>query len=169
MLPARRALIVVSCGAAKTDGSARPRELYTGAYTRLALAAADRLVASCAGAAAVRILSARHGLLDPDGPAVSPYDDTLPSGGAAPAVWVSFWAHPSHRGSVAELLDAGQVLVLAGRRYHAAVAAVRADAARPVALETSRGIGDQLSCFARLRDSRDPWSLVDLPAPTRDV
>lgn len=162
-------LIVVSCGAAKLETPTPPRRLYTGAYTQLALAAADRLAAAATGGAHVRILSAEHGLLDPDGPPLEPYDTTLPPGPAGPDFWARFWDHPQRSDGRRELADVGAVLVLTGRRYLEAVHAVRPDALRPSKFETARGIGDQLACLRALADAPDPWLLLVAAGPPSDA
>lgn len=62
---------VVPCGAAKLDHRAPARELYTGSHFQRTL----RIVEAAArrDGAAVRILSAKHGLVDPDRE-LEPYD-----------------------------------------------------------------------------------------------
>ena len=64
-------MYVVPCGAAKLDHAAPAAELYTGAHFRYVLNAALELADG--DRSRVRILSARHGLLEL-GQAVAPYD-----------------------------------------------------------------------------------------------
>lgn len=64
-------IYVVPCGAAKLDHAAPAAELYTGAHFRYVLNAAIELADG--DRSRVRILSARHGLLEL-GQAVAPYD-----------------------------------------------------------------------------------------------
>jgi hypothetical protein len=151
----RSTLLVLSCSDRKHPVAAAPRVLYASSTTQLALAAADQLVRTRQGVA-VRILSARHGLLDPDGPSVAPYDHTLPAREPAGG-WSQWWAD---RAGSSELDGAGDVWVFAGRRYLAAVQAVRRDARRPDALERARGIGDHRALYATVRDAEDPWAAL---------
>jgi hypothetical protein len=69
-------LFVIPCGAAKLDRPAPARELYTSPHFRFTL----RQVAAAAYRAdgILRILSARHGLVDPD-TVLEPYDTTMTS------------------------------------------------------------------------------------------
>ena len=62
---------LVSCVSAKRDDPAPPRDLYTSAYFQKMRTYAEEHHDDW------WILSAKHGLLDPDGPAIDPYDETL--------------------------------------------------------------------------------------------
>lgn len=67
---------LVSCTKSKLDHPAEPKELYTeSAYFRKAREYAEQ------EHDAWSILSAKHHLLDPDGPAIEPYDETLTGAG----------------------------------------------------------------------------------------
>jgi hypothetical protein len=73
----RRELVIVGCGAAKLDRPAAAAELYTGQHFRACLLTARALVPD----ALIRILSARHGLLELD-ELVQPYDVKLGQAGS---------------------------------------------------------------------------------------
>lgn len=63
---------LVSCTKSKREESTAPRDLYDpSAYFRKARSYAETHHGDW------YILSAKHGLLDPDGPAIDPYDETL--------------------------------------------------------------------------------------------
>lgn len=64
-------IVVIPCGAQKLDEPAPAGELYTSQHFQLVLRAARRVAEEQAGR--VLILSARHGLVDPDA-VLAPYD-----------------------------------------------------------------------------------------------
>lgn len=67
-----REIGLVSCTKSKRESAAPPRELYdTSALFRKAAAYSGRTHDGW------YVLSAKHGLLEPDGPAIEPYDETL--------------------------------------------------------------------------------------------
>lgn len=78
-------LYVVPCGAAKTSRPAAARDLYTGSHFRYVLAGVEREAAADTAethtATQVAILSALHGLVDPDA-GVAPYDVTMSDPGS---------------------------------------------------------------------------------------
>lgn len=64
-------MILVACGSAKTLVAARPRDLYRGSLFNAASRYAE------ASGHPWRIVSALHGVLDPDGPPIDPYELAL--------------------------------------------------------------------------------------------
>jgi hypothetical protein len=82
------ALFVVACGAAKLDRPAPARQLYTGHHFAYVLREVERHAADTTPAAAVRILSARHGLLDPN-QVVDPYDVQICQPGSVSAAEIA--------------------------------------------------------------------------------
>lgn len=62
---------LVSCVKTKQDNPAKPRDLYTSDYFQKMRSYAEEEHDEW------WILSARHGLLNPDGPPIKPYDETL--------------------------------------------------------------------------------------------
>ncbi|MBV0901353.1 DUF6884 domain-containing protein [Haloarcula salina] len=68
---------LVSCVKTKRDQPARPRDLYTSTYFEKMRAYAEREHDEW------WILSAKHGLLDPDGDLIEPYEKTLTSASVA--------------------------------------------------------------------------------------
>jgi hypothetical protein len=62
---------LVSCVKTKQEEPATPRELYTSPYFKKMRAYAEQFHDDW------WILSAKHGLLDPDGEPIEPYDETL--------------------------------------------------------------------------------------------
>lgn len=72
-------LFVVACGRRKLDHPAAARDLYTSAHFGFVLAGVEREAAATrelGDDTAVRILSARYGLVDPDS-TLPPYDTTI--------------------------------------------------------------------------------------------
>lgn len=103
---------VVSCTKSKRDAAASPRDLYDeSAFFRKAREYADTHHDDWC------ILSAKHGLLDPDGPPIDPYDDTL---SGAPAARKRDWAqHVATQLQEEHILDDADRLVFhAGRDYY---------------------------------------------------
>jgi len=62
---------LISCVKTKRDGSATPKDLYTSSNFKKMRVYAEQNHDEW------WILSAKHGLLDPDGDPIEPYDDTL--------------------------------------------------------------------------------------------
>lgn len=150
-------LFVVSCGREKLSLPAPARLLYIGSMFRFGFAVASEeadLATDVGHQATVRILSAKHGLLDPDS-VVDPYDLAM-----------------SDRGAVSAIVVADQLMMLARARsveIHAFLPRVylaRLGAARDVVEQRGgrvlvhdlyqgpRGIGDQRQLLSRLRRSR---------------
>ncbi|MDD9744733.1 hypothetical protein PVW49_12265 [Marinovum sp. PR37] len=100
-------VILVSCVAGKKPALNRAADLYTSAW----FIKARRLVE--AAGAPWFILSAEHGLLDPE-TMVGPYDKTLNTMSAAER---RAWAKQVRHQMDATLPDADEVVVLAGNRY----------------------------------------------------
>lgn len=71
-----REIGLVSCVKSKRDEPAKPRELYTSAYFEKMRAYAEQEHDEW------WILSAKHGLLDPDGSPIDPYNETLSGPGS---------------------------------------------------------------------------------------
>ncbi|PZU04735.1 MAG: hypothetical protein DI630_00455 [Gordonia sp. (in: high G+C Gram-positive bacteria)] len=145
-------LVIVPCGARKLDHPAAAKDLYISSYQQLALRAAHALTAS----ANIRILSGRHGLLDLD-TVIEPYNQRLGDPGSVTASYVADQARATG------LIEASEVVALAGKQYAAVVTATWPHARTPLA--GSRGIGDQqhrLSAIATL----GPAALTEQPAVT---
>lgn len=149
--PGRR-LAVVPCGRAKLPCAAPARQLYTGHHFRYVL---DRVEQAAADGrtALVRILSGRHGLLDPD-TVVEPYDLTMNDPGSIPA---------SQLAGQLELLTAEVGVAITTFLPSAYLARLRAAVdllSRPVpvldAFASCRGIGDQRHVVATLADQVIP-------------
>jgi len=66
---------LVSCVKTKQDSLTKPKELYTSDYYRKMRSYAEKEHDEW------WILSAKHGLLDPEGPPIEPYDETLTGAG----------------------------------------------------------------------------------------
>lgn len=73
----RREVGLVSCVKTKREEPAAPRDLYTSAYFEKMREYAEKEHDEW------WILSAKHGLLDPDGTEVAPYEETLTTAGKA--------------------------------------------------------------------------------------
>ncbi|NKY89876.1 DUF6884 domain-containing protein [Nocardia veterana] len=125
--PAARPLILVSCGARKGPQPAPAADLYTGSYIVMCLRAARAL----ADDADIRILSARHGLVEL-AQVIEPYDTRITDTGAITAEWLCYQA------AAAGLLGR-PVTVLAGAAYTRLVRRVWPHAHAP--LEGLPGIG----------------------------
>lgn len=106
-----REIGLVSCVKSKRDEPAVPRELYTSAYFRKMREYAEREHDDW------WILSAKHGLLDPDGVPIEPYDETLTG---APIARRRDWAGRVHSQlEKRALLDESTHLVIhAGESYY---------------------------------------------------
>lgn len=150
-------LFVVPCGANKLGWSAPARELYTGSYFREVLAAAELEAAATTDELGidtrVMILSAAHGLVDPD-TVLAPYDITMTDSGS---VTVSELAD-----QLADLVvDDLEVYAFLPRAYHdrlraAADRAFEAELVDDLVLvhdvyEAAPGIGYQKAVAANLR------------------
>jgi len=68
---------LVSCVKTKQEEPATPKNLYTSAYFKKMRSYAEQYHADW------RILSAKYGLLNPDGDLIAPYDETLSGAGVA--------------------------------------------------------------------------------------
>lgn len=79
---------VIPCGAEKRPHAAAARELYVGQMFTNTLSAAMQRAANDGPPARVLILSARHGLIDPD-TIVEPYDQRIDAQGAIDAETVA--------------------------------------------------------------------------------
>ncbi|MBX0305699.1 DUF6884 domain-containing protein [Haloarcula salinisoli] len=102
---------LVSCVKTKQDQPAPPKALYTSSYFRKMRAYAEQYHDDW------WILSAKHGLLAPDGPSIEPYDETL---SGAPVARKREWADQV-AAQLAEhgLLSEDVTLVLhAGKDYY---------------------------------------------------
>ncbi|MGM1060620.1 DUF6884 domain-containing protein [Saccharothrix sp. Mg75] len=85
---ARKQLFVVPCSSTKLDIPAPARSLYTGSMFRYCFAIVEREAALTTAAGIptrVVILSARHGLVDPD-TEIAPYEQSMTTPGAV-AAW----------------------------------------------------------------------------------
>lgn len=102
---------LVSCVKSKQAEPAVPKELYTSDYFQKMRGYAEREHDDW------WILSARHGLLDPDGEPVEPYDETLTG---APVARQREWAERVFAElDAAGLLDDSTLLVIhAGKSYY---------------------------------------------------
>lgn len=102
---------LVSCVKTKQDSPATPRDLYTSPYYRKMRSYAEEEHDEW------WILSAKHGLLDPDGPPIKPYDKTLTGARVARK---RDWAEEVYQElKEAGLLDPGVHLVFhAGQDYY---------------------------------------------------
>lgn len=113
---ARHLVVLVGCGSKKGTAPARARDLYKGSLFVAGMAHADRLVAANPNAW-VWILSAKHGLLDPE-EVIEPYDSRLRQKREREA-----WADRVHRDIVwrrhePALRGAGiRLVILAGADY----------------------------------------------------
>lgn len=77
-------LFVVPCGRAKAHRPAPARQLYTSAHFRFVLAGVERTAGLAGGPVEVRVLSALHGLVNPDD-VLEPYDLTMADPGSIDA------------------------------------------------------------------------------------
>lgn len=134
MIPA---LVVIPCGARKRATISQAKDLYTGPYFTACLRAAMAL-SPCA----VRILSAKHGLILPTD-VIEPYDLRMGAPGCATAELVRMQAQT--QGLDGLDVDDDSVVILAGRDY--------ADVAKqvwPRALEPLAGVGGMGKQMRRL-------------------
>lgn len=99
-------LVLVGCGKQKAATPCAAADLYVGGYSRLRLAYARTLAPD----AAIRILSAKHGLLALDA-VVAPYDLRVGDPGAIDGTRLKAQA------AATGLLGALRVVVLAGEDY----------------------------------------------------
>jgi len=106
-----REIGLVSCVKTKQDSPAKPRDLYTSDYFQKMRSYAEEKHDEW------WILSAKHGLLDPDGPPVEPYDETLTGASVAKK---REWAEEVYQ----ELEEVGlltsdvQLVIHAGQDYY---------------------------------------------------
>ncbi len=101
------ALALISCTKAKLSKPAPARDLYSSPAFQMKCLLAER-----AGASWV-VLSAKHGILQPDD-VVEPYDETLTAMGVAAR---KAWARNVLPTLIPLALEAGHVVCLAGQRY----------------------------------------------------
>lgn len=123
-------LVIISCGAAKTDVPTEAAQLYTGTYFQLALRAAR----AHAPDDRIRVLSALHGIV-PLHQVLDPYNLRLGDHGSITP------ARLANQTRKLWLQGCRDVTVLAGRDYVALARTVWPHAAAP--LLGTRGIGDQ--------------------------
>jgi len=126
-------LVVVPCGGAKLRCPAPAGQMYVGSYHLACRRAAARL------GGRLLILSARYGLLTPD-TLIEPYELMM---GQPSAVTT---ATLRQQARTLDVDGAATVIVLAGRRYADAAAAVWPHAIRP--LDGTAGMGPQLHRLA---------------------
>lgn len=103
---------LISCTKSKRAEPAQPRDLYDpSAYFRKARSYAETHHDDW------YILSAKHGLLDPDGPAIDPYDETLTQ---APVAQRREWARHvlSQFDEVGLLTPKTSFVIHAGKAYY---------------------------------------------------
>lgn len=148
-----RILFVVACGRSKADHPAPARDLYTGAHFTYVLDGVEQEAVRTQRAlgvdVAVRILSARWGLLDPD-TMLAPYDTTVGDEEAIPAVMLG--------GQLLQLATNGTLEVSAFLpraylrllRWAADECGGRAEVMVTDAYEWCRGIGEQRKVIADL-------------------
>ena len=107
----RREIGLVSCVKTKRDHPAKPAELYTSPYFEKMRTYAEREHDEW------WILSAKHGLLAPDGKPIKPYEKTLNDAGVAER---REWAESVVEQMASEgLLDRpGQFVIHAGKAYY---------------------------------------------------
>lgn len=101
------ALVLISCTKAKLSKPATARDLYSSPAFQM-----KRQLAEGAGASWV-VLSAKHGILQPED-AVEPYDETLTTMGVAAR---KAWARSVLPTLIPLAREAGHVVCLAGQRY----------------------------------------------------
>ncbi|MXX88195.1 MAG: hypothetical protein F4213_16750 [Boseongicola sp. SB0677_bin_26] len=100
-------MCLVSCVSAKQSAPAKAKDLYVSAWFRKARTCIEPL--GCPW----YILSAKHGLLDPDA-VIDPYEETL---NAMPADRRRTWAHGVIEDLAPRLSGVGAVTVFAGMAY----------------------------------------------------
>ncbi|MFF2088533.1 DUF6884 domain-containing protein [Nocardia sp. NPDC058176] len=127
-------LVLVACGARKADHPRPARDLYTGSYTRMCLQAALIL----APAEQVRIVSARHGLVEL-ATVLDPYDTAITDPDA-------ITADELHEQATEHQLLGRDVIVFGGAKYTTLVRQVWPYAVAPLAGQG--GIGYQLRYLA---------------------
>lgn len=138
-------LVVIPCGAAKSATPAPAAELYVGQHFRLALQAARAIVTG--DDSRVRILSARHGLLELH-ELVEPYTQTAASWQGREHHWAALIRAQAGRQG---LLEPGEAIVaLTPLAYTRALVRVW-DGWVAEAMRATRGIGDQRHVLAELR------------------
>jgi hypothetical protein len=160
-------VLVVPCSGKKLDHAAPARELYRGTLTTMGLAAAASIAQAHVGTSTL-ILSALHGLLDPE-LVVAPYDLRMGDPGSVDTDTLAD-----------QLQQAGatRVVALTPGTYTAALAAACEAAGLELVapLAGSRGIGEQRGRLAQLRrgaglgrPGQPGGSPVDLGLETRRV
>lgn len=133
-----RAVCVIACSASKASGAMPARYLYTGDLFQKSL----RWAEASRRFDAIKVLSAKHGLVDIE-QMITPYDTALHSMGfTARRAWAASVAHAL----VQQLADRAEVVALAGQLYteglvlHLQVLAPNVGFSRPLA---GMGIGEQ--------------------------
>ena len=138
---------LVSCVKTKQDSPAKPKELYTSDYYRKMRSYAEKEHDEW------WILSAKHGLLDPEGPPIEPYDETLTGTGVAKK---RDWAEKVYQ----ELDEAGllepdvSLVIHAGQDYYGELLPLLRDR-KGVAVDISTeglSFGDTLSWYKEKDD-----------------
>ncbi|WP_330275845.1 hypothetical protein OG205_09335 [Lentzea sp. NBC_00516] len=152
-----RIVFVIPCGGAKLFHQAPARELYTGSMFRFCLAVAVEeadLAAAAGHDAAVRILSAKHGLLELD-TLVAPYDVVISSHYAVAATVVAEQLMDVTQTGRAEIYTFLPQAYLARLCQASELAGQRGGRISVNDLYWgSRGIGDQRRVLSELRRSR---------------
>lgn len=131
-------LYLIACSGSKLETHAKARDLYTGQAFRFAMQAAERARAD------VLILSALHGVVDPDA-WLTPYNCTLND---MTATERAQWA--LRTAAELEPHRHREIVVLAGQHYAAAVEGFP-NVTRPLA---GLGIGQQLAALKTLNEPR---------------
>jgi hypothetical protein len=133
---------LVSCVKTKRSEPATPKDLYTSPYFSKMRSYAERHHDDW------WILSAKHGLLDPDGPTIAPYDKTL---SGAPIATRRAWAQ-----DVAEdlndrglLTDDVTLVIHAGKDYYGELVPLIKDTGAGIELPTEGlGLGEKQAWYA---------------------
>ncbi len=145
MTPAPKTIVVVGCGKLKMNHAAPARDLYTGQLFRAAREWAE------ANADAWCILSAKHGVIDPD-TVVEPYDVRMQRGGGSHdflrQIRHQFQAAPysRHVQVIGKTVIKPRVIILAGADYVPALAEYNPEL--PLA---GLGVGQRLQWFKQQR------------------
>ncbi len=132
-----RPLVLVTCGAAKQPTAHPAGQMYLGSYHRLALRAAHALT----DPAAIRVLSASHGLLELE-TIIEPYDTRITDPDAITAPELLAQAHAQG------IANAQHVVILAAAAYSRLSLSVWPHA--HVVFAGTRGIGEQRQRLSRL-------------------
>lgn len=102
---------LVSCVKTKRETASTPKDLYTSAYFEKMRSYAERYHNRW------WILSAKHGVLDPDGDPIEPYEETLSGAGVAKKrTWAETVASQLEERGV--LRDDAMLVIHAGKDYY---------------------------------------------------